>query len=65
MSLPEWVKARCRTAMSKPVETMAERASNVHEEAFKHGDLRDHVLGEYVYVGPEPEPKNGPLSPTR
>lgn len=60
MSLPEWVIAKCRTAMRKQAKNMAERASNVHEEAFKHGYLHDHVLGEYVYVGQEPEPRNGP-----
>jgi len=62
MSLPAWVRAKCRTVLSKPVKNMAERASNVHEEALKHGYLRDHVLGEYVYFGQEPEPLYGPPS---
>ena len=59
------LRTTSRTAMRKPVKTMAERASNVHEEALKHGYLRDHALGEYVYVGPEPEPRSGPPSHTR
>ena len=63
MILPEWVRAECRKAMRMPVKSMAERASNAQEAAYKHGYVRDHLSGAYVYVGPLPEPRNG-RSPT-
>lgn len=53
MSLPSWVRAKCRIAMQKPVSSMAERASNAREEAYKHGYLYDFVEREFVYVGTE------------
>ncbi len=65
VGLPEWVKARCRAAMRKPVKTMAEKLSNAREEAYRHGYLYDFDLSEYVYVGPAPEPRHAPPGRSR
>lgn len=62
MSLPEWVRAECRKAMRKPAKSMTEKVANTKEAAYKHGYLHDHVSGDFVYVGPEPEPRHGPVN---
>lgn len=62
MSLPEWVRAECRKAMRKPAKSMTEKVANTKEAAYKHGYLHDHVSGEFVYVGPEPEPRCAPVN---
>lgn len=60
MSLPNWVRAECRKVIRRPFPSMAERSSAVKEKALSFGYLHDHVTGEYVYVGPEPEPTEDP-----
>lgn len=57
MSLPAFVREKCREAMRRPVKSMQERAKNVHNEAYQHGYIYDHgkdgKAGEWVYVGTE------------
>lgn len=62
MSLPEWVRAKCRAAMRKPSKSMAERQSNVNEEALKHGYIYDSDIKDFVYVGEGDEPKHDPAT---
>lgn len=60
MSLPSWVRAECRKVIRMPFPSMAERAAAVKEKAFSFGYLHDHVTGQFVYFGPEPEPIEDP-----
>jgi hypothetical protein len=54
MSLPEWVKVKCRAVIRQPVSCMSDRVDNVRAEAYKHGYLWDHLAREFVYVGDTP-----------